>query len=525
MNKIIITNETELPKKSSLNVGYSYVATLKVFVEEEDASDSINPGWTYYFYQNQWEVKSKSSNNKDPKEQVLSYFGSGGGKKNKANKLMLKAMHNSSKDIEIFVNETYVKTDHSPFYESQLTTECRQKNKKNCWNKNNASGGHHSYKVNMQSIIAYEKLSPLLMEILDYLEALKPGLTPEELNNHEKIFNSIFSIGQISQSKVKELIENNAYVQCRELKEGNPAQIALYEENMKKLISWLLWKGYVVTLMDEKGNIFKILDGNESCRSMIKVPNMDFLKTVEIPYSWWKDCEETELESLGQECNKYGDDRKDYVSIGDAERQIHNIIVDHDLFTKLKSDGSGRNPVMDHPVFNRLDKLNMGSEELKIAKNRVEKFFLDKQLKERKRLEGSFDFSEGALKPEVDGNGNLLPNKNLEAFIEQRKEIWEKYNGKYDESNTVQISAESNIFASITKKYEVFFNAWMKDNKPIPTDVLFLLTFDLEKKHDNFENTKKGSKEYMELYRSIKIGKMQSVEVHTLDPSAKRNAK
>ena len=53
MNKIIITNETVLPKKSSLNVGYSYVATLKVFVEEEDASDSINPGWTYYFYQNQ----------------------------------------------------------------------------------------------------------------------------------------------------------------------------------------------------------------------------------------------------------------------------------------------------------------------------------------------------------------------------------------------------------------------------------------------------------------------------------------
>ena len=522
MNKIItISNLDNLPNKSALKIGHSYVATLKIFVEEEDATDFINPGWTYYYFQNTWAVPKKSSNIVDPKKQVESYFGSGGGRKNKANKLMLKAMHNSSKDIEIFVNETYIKTDHAPFYESQLTTEQRQKNKKTCWNKNDASGGHYSYKVNMRSILAYEKLSPLLMAILEYLEALKPGLTPEELNNHEKIFNSIFSIGQISQSKVKELIGNNAYVQCREFKEGNPAQIALYEESMKKLVRWLLWKGYVVTLMDEKGNISKILDGNESCRSMIKVPNMDFLKTVEIPYSWWKDCGETELESLGQECNKYGDDRKDYVSIGDAERQIHNIIVDHDLFTKMKTDGSGRAPVMDHPAFDRLEKLNMGSEELKIAKNRVEKFFLDKQLKERKRLEGSFDFSDDALVIELDGNGVPLPNKNSDAFIEQRKKIWEEYGGKYDITNTVRISAESNIFASITKKYEVFFNAWRKDNKPIPTDVLFLLTFDLEKKHDNFKNTKKGSKEYMELYRSIRIGKMQSVEVRRLNPSAK----
>ena len=39
------------------------------------------------------------------------------------------------------------------------------------------------------------------------------------------------------------------------MKEGNTAQIKLYREKMKALISWSFWNGYIVVLLDEDGNI------------------------------------------------------------------------------------------------------------------------------------------------------------------------------------------------------------------------------------------------------------------------------
>ena len=72
-----------------------------------------------------------------------------------------------------------------------------------------------------------------------------------------------------------------------------------------------------------------------------------------------------------------------------------------------------------------------------------QQFFLDKQLKERKRLEGSFDFSDDALVIELDGNGVPLPNKNSDAFIEQRKKMIEGIMKAFDDDEFFKGDADA----------------------------------------------------------------------------------
>ena len=517
MNKTItISNLDKLPKKSGLKSGTSYVATLNIFVEKGDATDDIDPGWTAYYFQNKWKMKKKSSDIIDPKTQVKSYFGSSGGKKGKVSPEMLKAMKNSSMDVKITLNESVIKTNHAPFYESKLTTKHRQDNKKTCWNKNDASGGHHSYAIDMKSCIAYAYLSPLLLDMIDYLKEETAGQSPQILNRKQKIIRSIFKIGQISHEEIIEFIEKGLYIQSRESMEGNKARIAYYKEQMDSLFDWLLWQGYVIVLMDKNGNKTKILDGNESSRAMIGVPNMFFLKTIEIPYDFWKDLADQELQSLGNECNRPEVIRQDFCSIGDAENQIINLVVGHKLFTPKRGKNGGELPVMDHPILEeRMDTLRMGIEELKIARNKVEKHFKDKKKKDDKTREGSFDFSSTARKIQLDKNGTPLPNNNLKAYNIRRQEIWDKHKGRFNEKNTFTISGGSALEGSIAK---VFWQHYPLI--PLPTTALFLLTFDLEKEYDEHEKKTKGTKKAIEFINSFFS---IDIVVERLDPSADKS--
>ena len=519
MNKtVIISNLDKLPNKSALKSGTSYVATMEVFVEKEDVTPEIDPGPTKYYFQNKWVTKVKSADIIDLRKQVENYWGSSGGEKGKVSPELLKAMQNSTKDVTITINESEVKTNHAPYYESKLITKHRvHGNRRTCWNKNNASGGHHSYAIDMKSCIAYELLSPLLLDMIDYLKNAKyAGLSPQILNRKQKIIRSIFKIGTISHEEIIEFIEKGLYVQSREHIEGNKEQIAYYKECMGGLLSWLFWQGYVIVLMDKNGNKAKILDGNESSRAMIQVKNMEFLKTIEIPYDYWKDLAEQELQSLGNECNRPEVIRQDFCSIGDAENQIINLVAGHKLFTPKRGKDGGELPVMDHPILEeRMDTLRMGTEELKIARNKVEKHFKDKKKKDDKTREGSFDFSSTARKIQLDKNGTPLPNNNLKAYNIRRQEIWDKHKGRFNEKNTFTISGGSALEGSIAK---VFWQHYPKI--PLPTAALFLLTFDLEKEYDEHEKKTKGTKKAIEFINSFFS---IDIVVERLDPSANKS--
>ena len=519
MNKtVIISNLDKLPNKSALKSGTSYVATMEVFVEKEDVTPEIDPGPTKYYFQNKWVTKVKSADIIDLRKQVENYWGSSGGEKGKVSPELLKAMQNSTKDVTITINESEVKTNHAPYYESKLITKHRvHGNRRTCWNKNNASGGHHSYAIDMKSCIAYELLSPLLLDMIDYLKNAKyAGLSPQILNRKQKIIRSIFKIGTISHEEIIEFIEKGLYVQSREHIEGNKEQIAYYKECMDGLLSWLFWQGYVIVLMDKNGNKAKILDGNESSRAMIQVKNMEFLKTIEIPYDYWKDLAEQELQSLGNECNRPEEIRDDYCTIGEARNQIINLIDGHKLFTKK----GGFIPVMDHPILERrLPTLRMGTVELKIARTETEKHFKALKLVDDKKKDNSFDFSSTARAIKLDESKNELPNNDLKAYNIRRQEMWDKHEGRFNEENTFTLSGESALEGSIAKAFWQHYTNKPK-KKPLPTEALFLLTFSLTDNYKEHPNKTKGTKKAIEFINSIFS---TNIVIERLNPAADKD--
>ena len=516
MNKtVIISNPDKLPNKSALQNATSYVATMKVFVEKEDATPEIDPGWTDYYFQNKWKVATKSSNNIDPKTQVKIYWGSNGGTKGKVSPELLKAMRNSTKDVTITLNENVIKTNHAAWFESKLITKHRiHGNKRTCWNKNNGSGGHHSHAIDMKSCIAYELLSPLLLDMIEYLKNPKfAGLSPQILNKKQKIIRSIFKIGTISHEEIIEFIEKGLYVQSREHIEGNKEQIAYYKDCMSGLLDWLFWQGYVVVLMDKNGNKAKILDGNESSRAMIQVKNMESLKTIEISYDYWKDLAKQELQCLGNECNRGEEIKDDYCTIGEARNQLINLIHGHKLFTKK----DGFIPIMDHPILERrLPTLRMGTEELKIARAETEKHFKVLKLVDDKNKDNSFDFSSTARAIKLDENGNELPNNDLKAYNIRRQEMWDKHKGRFNEENTFTFSGESALEGSIAKAFWQHYTNKPK-KKPLPTEALFLLTFPLTDNYEEHPKKTKGTKEAIEFMNSIFSS---NIVIERLNPAA-----
>ena len=520
--KVIITNPEKIPSINFLRSDdMSYVAKIKIWKDVEEGY------WKVYYLQRKFKTLDEKTN---PKLLIESYRGSSKGKNN-ANPKMLEDMQKSSKDIEIEIIEI-CNTDCAAYYEqlaitkhiflrNPLSSDIKDSKivlksgtvVKDCYNQNNGVGLNTLHPKNMLSNIQYTILK-------------------QKLKDHKIRGLAVFTEGFLSSADLEYYIKNDLFIQSRASREGNESRIALNTEKMKKNPDPNAWNGLVVVLLNEDGTIWKILDGNQSAHACIRVADMKGLRTIEVPYEDHRYMIEADLESTGNDLNFVPDDSRDYVSLLDIERNIENIVNAYGLLTRSSIDGKGGLPKFDHPVLvERLADLGVGEKELRLAKSAVEKKFKEAKIEKIKKIEGSYDFSNNALKVTTDDQGNPIHNGNLNQYLVVKKRKQEKYAKtwkdeagknqepiKFTDANTFKIS--NNMFGS--EKISSFLFSYARTHKGLfPDNLLVVVYFDLIKDFESFE-IKKGLPEKVKIIKDMFSG-VSNIKVEKLEMT--KNAK
>jgi len=484
MLPVVITNPEMISDSMDLR-GKSYVAKLRVWNDEESM-------WKVNYYQRAFKTASER---KHPLTLVKSYFGSSKGK-NKANPDILKDMQKSSKNPEIEILH-FCDTPFAAYIEQENITLHNwplgggHKDSIDCYNKNNGVGRYTVPHKTMLSRIQKKRLSKKL--ILHKLWVQSNGVEGEQVFRH----------GFRSDEQIRKIVAEKRFVQCRITEEGNEEYISYYTTKQSGLASWKGWNGRMTMFMpeDDSEDNDEMLDGNESARASMRVPNMDGLGTIEIPYEDHCFLLLEEKRSLGNVMNAPKEDRQDHTASEDVVRNCKNLIIRDKLYTR------GGNPNFEHPTIKEtLSELNFSEVEIKFAIREAAKYFKEVKLANRKEQEAYYDYTPEALIQRFDEEGNPIPNNNLEQWNKSVDKIHKTINRKrikngdnpiiFTEENTIKISFGMYGYDKIALHILNCF----RTNKKVPQDLLVLVFFNFESEQKLFCRTKqkKKDKEFFE---------------------------
>jgi hypothetical protein len=395
----------------------------------------------------------KKSCEKEEKVEVLKQYRGSSRGNNNASPELLAAIKKSSRPPEIEILEKNVHKTHLGFLEQKATMLHNfpkgGHNSDDCFNKKFPTiGGSES---SMKSHIALEKLQ----------DALNKHFDPNDPFEFPK--------GFTKKERIKFLKDNNLYVQSRWEESSDSESVKYYTVKMNETLSG--WKGELTLLMPNNIGDERILDGNQSGEACIKVPDMDGLNDIRIPYEWHYLINETDLQTLGNRFNAEPEDRKDYVDEQDILKNLRNKIKTHNLI-----DDKGL-PFQEHIQINEVFAgLNKSIREIKWYLNTVKTEYKNEIIENKRIQSGFYNFHHDRVKKEAEDN------RDKKKWYELLKPI---FKNKYDLIHQFTIGFEEKINKKI--------NSYKLDEKNNPKGLwpkktLSLITYRLE---EHFINDKK----------------------------------
>ena len=339
----------------------------------------------------------------------------------------------------------------------------------NCYNKNTSGPGTIPYKA-MVSQIKYKRLREML-----------------KIHCHKdpKIQKNLFKEAFTSRDRIIYLIDNGHYIQSRVHIEGNADSVEYYKSKMEKDLSW---NGKLLKYMPkpESSDFEDIGDGNQSARAVKLVPDMEGLNHIEVPWELHKDILLCDKKSIGNERNAYAIDRQDYVKPEDSKSNVLDIIHEYKLLKNGEVDFDGIT------LNDRVDELNLLPREKAGIFSELKREFKKDRITHLKEQEGSYDFSDPALK---------LKGNDLKQYNKILQKIWDKYGGRFDESNTKKIPhdnfGDGQVQSYLSLQHEKIENQGKSERGKsgmghwIP-DLLIVVDFKLKEDYDNFRKEPYG---------------------------------
>jgi len=419
---------------------------IKNCVAKLEVWDDNKKKYIPYVFRKTWTKESKV-------DRLLTYRGSSLGP-NRASAEILDAMQKSSKPARYIITVHNVPKHDLGYHEQKAVMEIDFPN-----------GGHNSDDC-FNKKFPTEGISEESMKSIIALDMLREKIRKDQDPNDDFCFPTGFS----TRDRIKYLKENNLFVQCRFEIQGSETSIDYFKEKMQENPNPNEWNGNLWLLMPQiKDKDERILDGNQSGESCIRVPDMPGLNDKRVPYEDHEHILEEDLETLGIELNEPSEDRLSGNSPFDIERNVKNKIIKHNLFTTKKGLA-----IIDHHLVNDIfKKVHRSKTEIRRIKNSVKSFFEKKQKEEMIIQQGLYDFRENALKKNDGDNGN---KRKLDELLKLIK--FDEYCKKHQFTSGMEEKISKNIIA------------YKKSKEKWPQKLLSICTFMFE---DHYDKSKKDT--------------------------------